>query len=220
MTTDATMIDEKALEAAEKSYRVHYEGRPMKDAIKTYLAAIKPDKGEAKETSGDSLSAAWTRYVDLFGEEPHGTVKQMAALLELRPSAKPVAEQPMPDRIVANNRCKHSVWGADHCYDCEKEAEQPKAREGKPRGISVVDEEKLRANLFDIICSHEATDGLIMDKIIKALRPYLRTAPVKVSVAECAYAIYGYNDNKTCKRDAKAVLNAIKEMGVNIDVED
>ncbi len=29
------------------------------------------------------LSTAWARYTDLFGQVPHGTEKQMAALLEL-----------------------------------------------------------------------------------------------------------------------------------------
>ena len=30
----------------------------------------------------ESLSAAWRRYEETFGEPPHGTIKQMAALLE------------------------------------------------------------------------------------------------------------------------------------------
>ena len=29
------------------------------------------------------LEIAWRRYVDLFGEPPHGTMKQMQALVEL-----------------------------------------------------------------------------------------------------------------------------------------
>ncbi len=36
------------------------------------------------ELSAAQLSAAWSRYVELFGEVPHGTEKQMAVLLELR----------------------------------------------------------------------------------------------------------------------------------------
>ena len=31
------------------------------------------------------LTQAWQRYVELFGEPPHGTAKQMAALVELLP---------------------------------------------------------------------------------------------------------------------------------------
>lgn len=38
------------------------------------------------------------------------------------------------------------------------------------------DEETLRAQLYDILCAHEVTGGLIMDKFMDKLRPYLRTA--------------------------------------------
>jgi hypothetical protein len=35
----------------------------------------------------------------------------------------PIAEQ--PERW----RCKHGVWASDHCYGCEREAEQPKTEQ-------------------------------------------------------------------------------------------
>lgn len=38
-----------------------------------------------KTVTGNDLSIAWTRYVELFGTVPHGSVKQMNALLELVP---------------------------------------------------------------------------------------------------------------------------------------
>lgn len=42
--------------------------------------------------------------------------------------------------------------------------------------ISLDEEERLRARLFDIVCQHEdVSDGLIMDRIMKEVRPYLRT---------------------------------------------
>lgn len=34
-----------------------------------------------------TLAVAWKRYTDLFGEPPHGTEKQMGALLALIPDA-------------------------------------------------------------------------------------------------------------------------------------
>jgi hypothetical protein len=37
-------------------------------------------------TLANDLAAAWIRYRSLFGDVPHGTQKQMAALLELMPS--------------------------------------------------------------------------------------------------------------------------------------
>lgn len=36
----------------------------------------------AKIVNAESLSAAWRKYMDLFGEQPHGTVQQLAAVLE------------------------------------------------------------------------------------------------------------------------------------------
>lgn len=36
-----------------------------------------------KETLAKKLNNGWRRYVELFGEPPHGTEKQLAALLEL-----------------------------------------------------------------------------------------------------------------------------------------
>jgi hypothetical protein len=36
----------------------------------------------------ESLSKAWVKYREFFGEEPHGTVKQLAAMIELCPEVK------------------------------------------------------------------------------------------------------------------------------------
>lgn len=40
------------------------------------------------ETMAEQLSEAWGKYVGLFGETPHGTVRQMAALLSFCDFAK------------------------------------------------------------------------------------------------------------------------------------
>lgn len=37
---------------------------------------------ELKVVTAESLSRAWSKYTSLLGEEPHGTEKQMAAMLE------------------------------------------------------------------------------------------------------------------------------------------
>lgn len=37
---------------------------------------------DLKVVTAESLSRAWSKYTSLFGEEPHGTEKQMAAMLE------------------------------------------------------------------------------------------------------------------------------------------
>ena len=36
---------------------------------------------------GEALAIGWGQYVGVFGEEPHGTAKQLAALVELIPDA-------------------------------------------------------------------------------------------------------------------------------------
>jgi hypothetical protein len=38
---------------------------------------------DAVEELAKNLAFAWSRYVELFGEPPHGTEKQLAALIEL-----------------------------------------------------------------------------------------------------------------------------------------
>jgi len=56
----------------------------------------------AAEPSGVSaagLAEAWRRYTDAFGEPPHGTVAQMAALLELVPRREQREETPCPDAL-------------------------------------------------------------------------------------------------------------------------
>ena len=42
--------------------------------------------------TGEDLSIAWQRYIRLFGSDPHGSVKQMNALLELVPKRMSGAE--------------------------------------------------------------------------------------------------------------------------------
>jgi hypothetical protein len=48
-------------------------------------------KDHTKELA-KGLYHGWRRYKDLFGVEPHGTQKQMAALLELTPAWKKITE--------------------------------------------------------------------------------------------------------------------------------
>jgi len=38
---------------------------------------------EQKTGLANALAVGWKRYTDLFGEPPHGTKEQLAALLEL-----------------------------------------------------------------------------------------------------------------------------------------
>ena len=38
-----------------------------------------------KALQAERLAEAWRKYLKLFGEPPHGTVKQMGAMLELMP---------------------------------------------------------------------------------------------------------------------------------------
>jgi len=48
------------------------------------LAALKAENERLRAAlTRTALAAAWKRYCELFGEEPHGTIKQMGALLEL-----------------------------------------------------------------------------------------------------------------------------------------
>ena len=56
-------------------------------AAKKFIAAV---EGAERATPKDAvtelsknLASAWLRYVELFGEPPHGTEKQLAALIEL-----------------------------------------------------------------------------------------------------------------------------------------
>jgi hypothetical protein len=61
-------------------------------------ASAKPSAAEERLT-GETLAGAWSKYAEFFGEPPHGTVKQMSALLELAgirqqaASAKPAAPE-------------------------------------------------------------------------------------------------------------------------------
>ena len=42
-----------------------------------------------KTVTVETLAEAWKRYVNLFGHPPHGTKKQLGALLELVKEPKP-----------------------------------------------------------------------------------------------------------------------------------
>lgn len=44
-----------------------------------------PKTSDATAALAKNLAAAWLRYVELFGEPPHGTEQQLAALIELIP---------------------------------------------------------------------------------------------------------------------------------------
>lgn len=62
----------------------------------THITPLFTRPPAAQWVSGESLSLAWKRYVEIFDEKPHGTERQMAALLELLPSApkeKPCANE-------------------------------------------------------------------------------------------------------------------------------
>ena len=45
------------------------------------------------ETVAEILAEAWREYVGLFGEPPHGTVRQLEAMLELRSAYKRIAQR-------------------------------------------------------------------------------------------------------------------------------
>jgi hypothetical protein len=38
-----------------------------------------------KDALAQGLHAAWGKYVELFGEDPHGTYRQLRAMLEFLP---------------------------------------------------------------------------------------------------------------------------------------
>lgn len=50
------------------------------------LESTKPDDGIAR--MGEALAHAWQRYTQLFGVVPHGSCRQLAAMLQLCPEAK------------------------------------------------------------------------------------------------------------------------------------
>lgn len=58
----------------------------MTDEDRTAGQAHPPDLISINVTEqAELLARAWKRYVDLFGCPPHGTARQLAALLELMP---------------------------------------------------------------------------------------------------------------------------------------
>lgn len=46
----------------------------------------KPNEGILR--LAESLNSAWRKYSELFGEPPHGTIKQLTAMLTLSPQIK------------------------------------------------------------------------------------------------------------------------------------
>ena len=53
-----------------------------------YLNATKLKSENDKDTLAFALYTAWQRYLDLFGVQPRGTLRQLRALLELLPPAE------------------------------------------------------------------------------------------------------------------------------------
>ena len=64
-------------------------------------------ESELRAKLAESLYKAWHRHLDLFGEEPHGTMKQWTALLELVPDES-LAELASHDELVAAILAKHT----------------------------------------------------------------------------------------------------------------
>lgn len=74
---------------------------PHLDTARKILAAGYVMNGRAQSAPSDpdhlasSLVVAWSTYVTTFGEPPHGTKKQMRALLQLMPAAPQSSWQPI-----------------------------------------------------------------------------------------------------------------------------
>ena len=64
--------------------------------LKDRIAQLEQQLAEAREATTDSLVKAWQVYTETFGEPPHGTKPQLAALLAL---VHPVAANPGGTKI-------------------------------------------------------------------------------------------------------------------------
>jgi hypothetical protein len=64
----------------------------MEDPLITYtrskFSKTTPIRDEGIVRMAGFLNEAWRKYQSLFGEAPHGTVNQLAAMLQLCPQAK------------------------------------------------------------------------------------------------------------------------------------
>jgi hypothetical protein len=59
---------------------------------KRVLSAIERATEASNDDLAQGLFTAWSKYVQLFGEQPHGTLKQLRAMLEFIPAAQPQHE--------------------------------------------------------------------------------------------------------------------------------
>ena len=66
---------------AERVVSDHYD-ETFTSTLVDVVAAVLRCVAKAARPSAQDLANAWTRYVELFGEPPHGTLKQIAALLK------------------------------------------------------------------------------------------------------------------------------------------
>lgn len=80
-----------ALDAEMLRVECAYGRLPVREFVDVILS-IADAAGEGASKTPDavaalakSLASAWLRYVELFGEPPHGTEQQLAALIELIP---------------------------------------------------------------------------------------------------------------------------------------
>ncbi len=84
-------VSEELFEKCRKAYFSNYEHmeRPEYAHLQSLRAALRvcyrQAMLDAAKLSAQGLAKAWARYAEFFGEVPHGTEKQMAALLELIP---------------------------------------------------------------------------------------------------------------------------------------
>lgn len=67
--------------------------------------------------SGKDLAHAWQRYTDFFGEVPHGTEKQMNAMLELLPKS---SEQPVQSALEKAAEILANFKGEPHSSKLEE----------------------------------------------------------------------------------------------------
>lgn len=99
--------------------------------IADLLEARTPQEATGVITAED-LQDAWHKYRDLFGEDPHGTLPQLRALLVGLPK---LPHEPNPSE-ARGVRCPHDgeTCGDDKCEDCPNRSAPVEPKPSEARG--------------------------------------------------------------------------------------
>lgn len=114
------------------NYQPSKEEQDLRDATKSIFGdLVQMHKITPKDRLADALHTAWHSYIKLFGEQPHGTLPQMKALVALIPenfigeAAKPgITIDPKADWWSCENCCSRTQPHMTECRYC-----------GKPKGF-------------------------------------------------------------------------------------